>query len=222
MCWPFRHRTAIQVCDPDKIVQEMRKIDTRLALLEKKYEQTCKELTANCQRSLHTAPKFQLLSWLRRRKMLLNRRDSISKQRDELFRKCLDIEQMNITTSQVETLKKTLTVCKTLMSNLNIRDVERLTEDLYDVNQQMNDVCASYEEDSPLLDEVDMDEVEKELRSLSSNVTVAPDSSAAHAEIPSSIPISTQILPLPSAPSHTPYIETMGPTVDVMAVKITV
>ena len=102
--------------------------------------------------------------------MLHRRMNVISNQREDLFKKCLDVEQMKLTNDHVAAIKKTLDVCKGLMTDLNIDDVEQVVEDLMEVNQTMNEVSDVIAEGTPLLGpggaEVDKAELLKELQSL--------------------------------------------------------
>lgn len=157
--------------DLTQLVLELKKTDTRLAMMEKNYSERCSTLTNNCKSGLKTKPKFQLLGFLRRKKMLMSRRTKISQQREELFKKVLQIEQMQVTNDHVETLKKTLSACRELVTDLNVDDVEKVVDDLQEMNQTMNEVCDAMTEGSPLLGgEIDMDELENELAQLSHEI----------------------------------------------------
>jgi hypothetical protein len=102
--------------------------------------------------------------------MLHRRMNVISNQREDLFKKCLDVEQMKLTNDHVAAIKKTLDVCKGLMTDLNIDDVEKVVNDLMEVNQTMNEVSDAIGEGTPLLGpggvEVDDDDILNELNAL--------------------------------------------------------
>ena len=154
----------------DGVLEELKRTDTRLALHLQYYQTRSDKLTAECKLGIKHKPKYQLLSLLRRRKMLHRRMNVISNQREDLFKKCLDVEQMKLTNDHVAAIKKTLDVCKGLMTDLNIDDVEQVVEDLMEVNQTMNEVSDVIAEGTPLLGpggaEVDDEDILKELQSL--------------------------------------------------------
>ena len=157
-----------------QVAVKLRETDTRLAIMEKNYSLRCNNLTNDCKKGINTLPKFQLLSFLRRRRMLMKRRSKIAEQREELFKKVLHIEQMQVTNDHVETLKRTLAACKELVSDLNVEDIEKVVDDLNEVNETMNEVCNTLDEGSPLLGEhdIDMNEIEEELDVLSREISL--------------------------------------------------
>lgn len=108
-------------------------------------------------------PKTRLLGELRRKKIILNAMTKCQKQIDTVTQRRYAVEQLNITSMQIDALKETAGIFRDVMSQASLTKIEKLQDTMEQLSDDLVDINDALEQNNIDFDD---DELEGELQSL--------------------------------------------------------
>lgn len=147
-----------------KSMERLRNVDTLLASMQTKYEHQMEEIDKNVKRGARLGtPKKDLLVQLRKKKIIAQYTKQCSAKREQVIHKTYALEQLSITSMQLEAMKSTAAVFKTFTKLHNVEKIEQLQANLEDYHDQVMEIDTIIGQDTV---DVDDDELETELDEL--------------------------------------------------------
>ena len=193
-----RRGTVERVPTFDEAFDELQSAEETYGVLDKKYENNWRDITANVKRSsVEGQPKSVLISMLRRRRLLGQRREQLLFQKDQLFQKRLRLEQMSLTASHAAGLKAVLGVCREMAKGLDCDDVDEMMEEMTELTDAVNETQLVLNEE---LDPTDEEHLELELREIQGEHLTCSSKVVAQQEVPASPSPRRNLLALATAP----------------------
>ena len=126
-----------------------------------KYSRQLTEVDAQLHYGIRSGhSKALLLSKLRKKKLILHYMEQCRNKIDNVMQKQYSLEQLSITTMQIEAMKDTSNVFKKFTKVHSIEKIERLQENIEDFQEQIMEINESLGTDPLMFDE---DELLKEL-----------------------------------------------------------
>lgn len=178
MCiWIQRQRSLLKrsrrCASPQEAIQELQRMEQTLDQAEKHYHTLEEGMTQDLRAAIRDKQaRPVLLSLCRRRRMLRQRREQLLGQREQVFGRRLSLEKMNMASLHVKSLRQVLRVCTDMMKALHVDDVEKILEDLQDVDDARQAVDDTLEE-ATLLGAHDEEAMERELATLASELSMS-------------------------------------------------
>lgn len=108
-------------------------------------------------------PKTRLLGELRKKKIILNAIAKCQKQIDAVTQRRYAVEQLNITSMQIDALKETAGIFKDVMSQASLTKIEKLQDTMEQLSDDLVDINDALEQNTIDFDD---DDLEGELESL--------------------------------------------------------
>ena len=109
--------------------------------------------------------KSMLIAKLRRKKIILSAMEKCQKQVDMVTQRRYAVEQLNITSMQIDALKETASVFKSVMSANSVEKIEKLEDTMANFTEDLISMNDALENTTQLI-EFDDSELEEELQSL--------------------------------------------------------
>lgn len=151
------------------MLSELKRVDAMLQEMVSKYETQVEK----CNVQLKQAPRSKLLSLLRRRKLLLKYVTQCEQRMAVCLQKQCALEQVAVTKMQIEAIRKTSKVFKKFTHTHAIERVEKLQDDMEELENQLMDINELLME--PVIANEDLN-VEEELAEMMRLETETPES----------------------------------------------
>lgn len=175
-----------------KCITRLREIQALLQEMLSKYERQLSVLNIEIVSNKTVFNKSKLLSMLRKRKLIQHYASQCEKKIENLVQKEYALEQLGITAMQVEALKGTTKVLKSFTKTHDIDRLEKLQDDMEELQGQIMDIDEALKVD--MLD-IDEDELEAELEELQKNPE-APVATVSFPVVPENVENYTDKIPL--------------------------
>ena len=147
-----------------KNMERLRNVDTLLASMQTKYEHQMEEIDESVKRGVRLGTrKKDLLVQLRKKKIIAQYTKQCSAKREQVMHKTYALEQLSITSMQLEAMKSTAAVFKTFTKLHNVEKIEQLQANIEDYHDQVMEIDTIIGQDTVNVDE---DELESELQGL--------------------------------------------------------
>lgn len=108
-------------------------------------------------------PKTRLLGELRKKKIILHAMAKCQKQIDTVTQRRYAVEQLNITSMQIDALKETAGIFRDVMSQASLTKIEKLQDTMEQLSDDLVDINDALEQNNIDFDD---DDLEDELQSL--------------------------------------------------------
>jgi|MDTF01.1.fsa_nt_gb anion-transporting ArsA/GET3 family ATPase len=118
------------------VLSELKRVDAMLQEMVSKYETQVEK----CNVQLKQAPRSKLLPLLRRRKLLLKYVTQCEQRMAVCLQKQCALEQVAVTKMQIEAIRKTSKVFKRFTHTHAIERVEKLQDDMEELENQLMDI----------------------------------------------------------------------------------
>lgn len=154
-----------------KSMERLRNVDTLLASMQTKYEHQMEEIDEHVKRGVRLGtPKKDLLVQLRKKKIIAQYTKQCSAKREQVIHKTYALEQLRLTSMQLEAMKSTAAVFKTFTKLHNVEKIEQLQANIEDYHDQVMEIDTIIGQDTV---DVDDDELETELGELYEETSTA-------------------------------------------------
>lgn len=147
----------------------LRSVDTLLESMKTKYERQIDDINVIVKDGVRKGIRRKdLLGHLRRKKIIAQYVNQCEAKREQIIHKMYTMEQLRITSMQLEAIKSTAAVFKTFTKLHNVDKIEKLQENIEDYHEQVMEIDTIIGQD---IVDVDEDELEAELGELYNSST---------------------------------------------------
>lgn len=142
----------------------LRSVDTLLESMQTKYERQIDEIDSIVKDGVRQGTRRKdLLGHLRKKKIIAQYVNQCAAKREQVVHKMYALEQLGITSMQLEAIKSTAAVFKTFTKLHNVDKIEQLQANIEDYHDQVMEIDTIISQD---IIDVDEDELETELGEL--------------------------------------------------------
>lgn len=160
-CLPSKKQRNAQVC-----LDKLEEITSLLTQMMNKYDLQTKDIDREIHEGIQKKKSKQMLiAKLRRKKIILSAMEKCQKQVDMVTQRRYAVEQLNITSMQIQALKETASVFKSVMSANSVEKIEKLEDTMANFTEDLISMNDALENTTQLI-EFDDTELEEELQSL--------------------------------------------------------
>lgn len=172
-----------------KCLADLREIDSLLQEMVKKYDRQRQHLDDSIREGLRrNEDKSTLVQKLRQKKIVIHYMGQCRQRINQVMQKQYAVEQLNLTAMQIEALQRTASVFKTFNKKHSLEKIEELQETMTELTEQVMDINQTLGSE-PLLDDMDEEDLWKELESIDTEIKPIVDI----VDVP---------LEMPEAPTH--------------------
>ena len=160
-CLPFKmKKTTGEEC-----IQELSNITGLLTEMMNKYDRQVNSIDETIRDGIRMNKSKNILKGeLRKKKIILAYMEKCQKQIDMVTHRKLAVEQLNITSMQIQVLKSSASAFQSAMKDSSLEKIEKLQDTMEDLTDNLVDINEALDQ-QPIMD-FDDDDLESELQSL--------------------------------------------------------